>query len=107
MQTLRSNQPAAFILVLAMGSLIGCSEDGGGGVPISWSLNYGGTGPKRHPNSTLEAAITSPAIIPQIRRTRRSTQSSLKRETRWGKCHLKTDGMSVRRASRPRPKPSR
>ena len=41
MQTLRSNQPAAFILVLAMGSLIGCSEDGGGGVPISWSLNYG------------------------------------------------------------------
>ena len=41
MQTLRSNQPVAFILVLAMGSLVGCSEDGGGGVPISWSLNYG------------------------------------------------------------------
>ena len=41
MQTFRSRKPATYILLLAASSLIACSEDGGSGVPISWSLNYG------------------------------------------------------------------
>lgn len=41
MQTFRFRHPATLVLALAAGSLLACSEDGGGGVPISWSLNYG------------------------------------------------------------------